>query len=137
MSTTGYTVAPNGTDIASLGWMLEPNGTYGHIADENVRLSRYLSIDDPANLDQCTLTTCTLAQAHFDYVPSLAGNSLYTAIFGLALIAQLFFGIRYKTWGFMAAMFGGLVLEVVGYVSRIQMSINPFTSNPFLMYVRF
>ncbi|MCJ1477671.1 hypothetical protein MMC13_006344 [Lambiella insularis] len=135
MSTLGYTVAPNGTNITSLGWMLEPNGTYGRIADDNACLSPPLSSDTLANLRQCTLTTCTLAQAHFDYVPTLAGNTLYTAIFGLAFAGQLFLGIRYKTWGFMGAMFGGLVLEIVGYVSRIQMSSNPFTSNPFLIYL--
>lgn len=30
-------------------------------------------------------------------------------------------------------MFGGLVLEVVGYVGRVQMHDDPFSSDPFLM----
>ncbi|KAK9341982.1 RTA-like protein [Lipomyces starkeyi] len=32
-------------------------------------------------------------------------------------------------------MFGGLVLEILGYVGRIQMHFNPFTRNPFAMYL--
>ncbi|MCJ1395671.1 hypothetical protein MMC18_008557 [Xylographa bjoerkii] len=117
-SLLGYTVAPNGTDIPLLGWTLEPNGTFGLISNDN-----------------CTLDTCSLAQAHFDYLPTLPGNALYAAIFGLALGMQLLFGIRYKTWGYMGAMFGGLVLEIIGYVSRIQMHFNPFSKNPFLIYL--
>ncbi|MCJ1400629.1 hypothetical protein MMC11_003837 [Xylographa trunciseda] len=117
-SSLGYTVAPNGTDIPLLGWMLEPNGTFGLIAHDN-----------------CTLDTCPLSEAHFDYLPSLGGNALYAAIFGIVLGVQLFFGIRYKTWGYMGAMFGGLILEIIGYASRIQMHFNPFSSSPFLIYL--
>ena len=85
------------------------------------------------NTDLCTFQTCPLSLANFDYVPTLGGNVLYATIFGMALIAQLFFTIRYKTWGYGVAMFGGLLLEIIGYAARIQMHFNPFTSNPFLM----
>ncbi|MCJ1247808.1 hypothetical protein MMC30_005023 [Trapelia coarctata] len=85
--------------------------------------------------DLCTLATCTLAQAHFDYIPTLPGNALYTAIFSLAILLQLGLGIRYRTWGFLGGMFGGLVLEIIGYISRIQLHFNPFDKNPFLIYL--
>ena len=49
------------------------------------------------------------------------------------LIAQAGLGIKYHTWGFVAGMSGGLILEILGYVGRIQMNANPFTDNPFLM----
>lgn len=81
----------------------------------------------------CTLATCSLLQAHFQYVPTLAGNALYIAIFALLLLVQIFLGIRYHTWGFLGGMIGGMILEVIGYVARVQMHYNPFTSNPFLM----
>ena len=81
----------------------------------------------------CTLKTCSLLQAHYLYVPSLPGNALYAGIFGLALAVQIIFGVRYRTWGFLGGMFGGCVLEVIGYVGRIQMHSNPFTDPPFLM----
>ncbi|ELR05505.1 hypothetical protein GMDG_07427 [Pseudogymnoascus destructans 20631-21] len=35
----------------------------------------------------------------------------------------------------MAGMLGGLLLDIVGYVGRVQMHYNPFTFNPFLEYL--
>ena len=83
----------------------------------------------------CTLATCTLEQAHFRYIPTLAGNALLLAIFAFLIIPQVGLGIKYKTWGFMGAMLGGLLLEIIGYVARVQMHANPFSQDPFLMYV--
>lgn len=84
---------------------------------------------------KCTLDTCPLTwkQAHFNFVPSLSGNIVLVAVFGLILLAQLGLGIRYKTWGFLAGMIGGLTLEVVGYTGRVLMHNNPFIKTPFLM----
>ena len=84
--------------------------------------------------DLCTLQTCPLALANVHYIPNLGGNALYAAIFGIALIAQFCLTIKYRgTWGYGIAMLGGLILEIIGYVARIQMHSNPFTSDPFLM----
>ena len=83
----------------------------------------------------CTVDTCPLTFAPIHYVPSLAGNALYLVIFALCLIAQLYFTYRYRTWSFSGAMFGGLVLEILGYVSRVQMHGNPFKGDYFLMFV--
>lgn len=87
--------------------------------------------------DLCTLQTCSLLQAHFQYIPTLAGNALYLGIFGLLLAVQVFIGVKHRTWGFLGGMIGGVVLEIIGYVARVQMHYNPFTSNPFLMWVSF
>jgi hypothetical protein len=86
-----------------------------------------------ANPDSCTLQTCPLSLAHTNYLPTLAGNALYASIFGLCLIAQVILCIRYRIWGFLVGMFGGLVLEIIGYVARIMMHSNPFTKTNFLM----
>lgn len=95
---------------------------------------QYPPIPADAILDEyCTLALCPLSLAQVHYVPSLAGNALYTAIFVLVLALQLFLGIRYKTWGFMVGMCSGIILEVIGYIARIQMHSNPFRENPFLM----
>ncbi|KAI4114925.1 MAG: hypothetical protein LQ338_007937 [Usnochroma carphineum] len=83
----------------------------------------------------CTIDTCPLSIAQVHYVPSLAGNAVYLALFSLLLILQLAFGFKWRTWSFTGPMFGGLVLEIIGYVARIQMHNNPFESNPFLMYI--
>lgn len=81
----------------------------------------------------CTLSTCPLELANVSYVPNLAGNILFTSIFGLFLAVQLFLGIRYRTWGFLVGMIGGNCLEIIGYAGRIQMHYNPFREDPFLM----
>ncbi|KAK9490407.1 RTA1 like protein-domain-containing protein [Lipomyces doorenjongii] len=87
----------------------------------------------PDNL--CTLQTCTLAQAHFTYLPNLGGNAFYAAWFGLLAVVQILLLVRYRIWGYSVAMLGGLILEILGYVGRIQMHFNPFTKNPFAMYL--
>ena len=86
-----------------------------------------------ANPDDCTLQTCPLSMSHFDYVPTLPGNALFAGILGLCLVAQIVFCIRYRIWGFLAGMIGGLALEVAGYVARVMMHSNPFSHGDFLM----
>ncbi|KAI9876974.1 MAG: hypothetical protein M1830_005130 [Pleopsidium flavum] len=94
------------------------------------------AIAHPAIPDElCTLQTCSLLQAHFRYLPSLFGNALFLAIFAVLVVPQVALGIKYKTWGFMVAMLGGLILEVIGYTARVQMHSNPFSQDPFLMYI--
>ncbi|XRM40785.1 phospholipid-translocating ATPase rsb1 [Aspergillus tubingensis] len=88
---------------------------------------------DPS--DYCTLTTCPLSDAYVNYIPSLPGNIFYAATFAALLIAQLILGIRYRTWGYLTGLFGGLLLEIIGYVGRIQMHYNPFKFTPYLEYL--
>ncbi|ERF75848.1 hypothetical protein EPUS_01214 [Endocarpon pusillum Z07020] len=88
-----------------------------------------------ANPELCTIDTCPLELASIEYIPTLPGNALYVSLFALCLLVQLYFGIRYRTWGFLAGMIGGLVLEILGYVARIQIHFNPFREDPFLMYI--
>lgn len=84
--------------------------------------------------DYCTLGTCPLSEANFTYVPTLAGNVLYLALFAVMLPAQVVMGMRWKTWGYLIGMVGGLALEVIGYAGRIQLHYNPFPFDPFLEY---
>lgn len=89
-------------------------------------------LEDP---DLCTLQTCDLTLGQLDYIPNLAGNTLYAALFGLFIIAQIGLGVRYKTWGYMTALICGLVLEIIGYAGRIMMHNNIFDHNNFLIYL--
>ncbi len=89
--------------------------------------------------DFCTVCDCPLTLdgvqiANMAYRPSLAGNVLFAAIFGVFLAAHIFLGLRYKTRGFMIAMVCGLILEIVGYVGRILMRSHMFDFNYFIMY---
>lgn len=88
----------------------------------------------PLPPNTCTVATCPLTCAQIRYLPTLGGNAVYAAGFGLLLIAQIGLGIKYKTWGFMVGMIFGLVLEVVGYAGRIMLHDNPFDFNNFIMY---
>ncbi|KUJ18266.1 RTA1-domain-containing protein [Mollisia scopiformis] len=88
-----------------------------------------------ANPELCTLQTCDLSMASFLYLPTVPGNAIYAAIFGIYVIAQLYFGIRYRVWGYMVAMVLGLVAEIIGYVGRIMLHNSPFDNNDFLTYL--
>jgi hypothetical protein len=77
------------------------------------------------NPELCTLQTCDLSMASFLYIPTLAGNALYTAIFGVFLVGQLYLGIKHKIWGYMTAMILGLVLIQKPYYLRSPLFTNP------------
>ena len=81
----------------------------------------------------CTFQTCPRDWAASLYLPSLAGNAFYLAVFGVCLAVQVVQGIRHRTWGFMAGMIGGCTLEVTGYAGRIMIHQHQFDGNAFLM----
>lgn len=70
----------------------------------------------------------------FAYLPNVGANALFIALLGLCLLAQLGLGVQYRTWDYMGGMVCGLVLELMGYVSRIFMHADPTNRTPFLMY---
>ncbi|KAE9381929.1 RTA1-domain-containing protein [Stipitochalara longipes BDJ] len=82
---------------------------------------------------ECTLSTCSILQAQYTYDPSLSGNAFLASFFGLLLFFQLILGVYYRTIGFTIAMSCGLLLEVIGYIGRVQMHFNPFIQQPFMM----
>lgn len=91
----------------------------------------YLSIDLWNDPSKCTVSTCPKSFQQIQYLPNLAGNALYLALFALILIAQIFFGIRYRTWGFLGGMVGGLILEILGYLARVELHENIFSDTWF------
>ncbi|CAH0051305.1 unnamed protein product [Clonostachys solani] len=83
----------------------------------------------------CTLDTCPLSMGIITYQPNIGGNALFLSIFGSLFLVQLYFGIRHKTWSYLAAMVLGLVTEGVGYIGRLQLHNDPFNFNYFLVYL--
>lgn len=83
--------------------------------------------------DYCTLATCPLSEANIHYLPTVPGNAIYLSLFAIILVGQIVQGIRFRTWSFLGGMFGGLVLEILGYVARILIHNEPFNFNWFLM----
>jgi hypothetical protein len=85
------------------------------------------------DVNQCTFDTCCLAQSSFLYRPSYGGNLFFAILFGVFIVPQLSLGIFYRTWGYMVGTDIGLILELIGYISRIQLHNNPWSQNGFLM----
>ncbi|ORY16187.1 RTA1 like protein-domain-containing protein [Clohesyomyces aquaticus] len=83
----------------------------------------------------CHLGECDMSWATIRYRPSIAGNTIYLIAFAALLGAQLFYGIRKKTWSYMSAMIMGCLLEIIGYIGRIMLNQNPFIMNNFLVYL--
>lgn len=48
---------------------------------------------------------------------------------------HIFQGIKMKTWGFMASMMAGCILEIIGYVGRLIIHDNPFDFIGFLLQI--
>ncbi|KAF4957781.1 hypothetical protein FSARC_11190 [Fusarium sarcochroum] len=64
--------------------------------------------------------------------PNLGGNAFFLVCHALLGMSQLYYSIRYKTWGFLFGMLCGHILEIIGYVARIRMH---FGEKGFLMYI--
>ncbi|KAH2293509.1 hypothetical protein KXV63_000637 [Aspergillus fumigatus] len=63
--------------------------------------------------EHCTLDACPIQNAYIHYQPTIAGNSVYLALFGIFLFTQLIQSIFFRMWGFAGAMAAGLVLEII------------------------
>lgn len=75
--------------------------------------------------------TCPVEATIYGYYPSLPANAFFAGFFGLAMLVNLFFGIRYKTWTYMVAVSLGCFAECVGYVGRVMMNNNPWNDLAF------
>src|SRR4051794_22073974 len=81
----------------------------------------------------CTLELCEVEWSVLAYQPSLGASGAFIALFGLAMIAHIVQGIRWKTWSFMVCMVLGCIDEIIGYGGRIILNPNPFSFAGFLM----
>jgi hypothetical protein len=70
---------------------------------------------------------CPVEGTIYGYRPDLAANAFFAAFFGIAMIIQLIFGIKYRTWTYMTAIGLGCLAECVGYIGRVIMNDNPWS----------
>ena len=93
------------------------------------------NISDILNFDWnlCVIQTFSLSLLEIYSSSSFAGNALYLAIFALILAILFSLGIRYRTWGFLSGLLGGLLLELIGYAGRVQLHYNDWPVSPFLL----
>lgn len=73
-----------------------------------------MSTVDPSTVDpmDCSAVSpeCPVEASIYGYYPSLGANAFFVAIFAICLVANVYFGIRYKTWTYMTAMVSPLHL---------------------------
>jgi hypothetical protein len=93
-----------------------------------------VSAPAPTITAPCTPETCPIDWALIRYFPNLAGNTLYLALFALMLLAQVYQGLRFRTWSYLGCMACGTLLEVIGYGGRLILHNNPFNFSAFLQY---
>ena len=87
-------------------------------------------------MSQCTPALCDLQKyGTLKYLPSGTGNLIFAGIFAILGIYHMACWPIWKTHSFSLFMFMGMVLEVMGYLGRIDMRRHMFISGPFLLYV--
>lgn len=74
---------------------------------------------------------CPVEGTIYGYTPSLPANAAFAGFFGIAMIINLIYGIRYKTWTYMVALSLGCLAECGGYVGRVLMHNNPWNDMAF------
>lgn len=75
--------------------------------------------------------SCPVELTTYGYYPDLPANAFFVALFGLCLLATIFLGIRKRTWTYLAVLTIGCFGEAIGYVGRILMHDNPWSSAGF------
>jgi hypothetical protein len=72
------------------------------------------------------------ASLYGDYF-NLGACVFFVVAYALALIPQIYFGIRARTWSYMVWLAIGTIFELVGYCGRVVMSSNPWVYNAFVI----
>jgi hypothetical protein len=79
---------------------------------------------------------CPISSSYYFYRVSLAANATFLALFSISLIAYLAtFAFTRRATAFTFAMTAGVILEVLGYVGRIQSWQNQWSQTGFLMQI--
>lgn len=72
------------------------------------------------------------ASLYGDYF-TLGACIFFVVAHALALIPQIYFGIRARTWSYTIWLAIGTIFELVGYCGRVVMSSNPWVYNAFVI----
>lgn len=68
------------------------------------------------------------------FTPMLAPNAIFTTVYTILLILQLVLTVRFwRYYGYAIGMLGGLILELVGYIAKVQLSYNRADKNGYIM----
>ncbi|RFU80136.1 hypothetical protein TARUN_2099 [Trichoderma arundinaceum] len=68
------------------------------------------------------------------FTPLLAPNALFVTCFTILLLIQLVLTFRFwRFYGYAIGMLGGLLLELLGYVAKVQLSRSRTNKNAYIM----
>ena len=113
--------------------------TYSRAFQSNLTLSDQATKSStcPAKMNNCTAIgpDCPLDQTIYGYYPSLPANAFFAGIFGLLTFSNLVLGLRFRTYTYTIATFFGCLGETIGYVGRILLHSNPYSSTGFEMQI--
>ncbi|KAM0563401.1 hypothetical protein ACHAPJ_001122 [Fusarium lateritium] len=87
----------------------------------------------PASFDDCTDITalCPVSATVLGYVPNKGSSIFFTIGFAILFFSAVGLGVWKRTWTYAATLGAGLLLEMIGYIGRIQMDPNPWNSSAF------
>lgn len=69
------------------------------------------------------------------FTPLLAPNALFVTFFIILFIIQIILTARFwRFYGYAIGMLGGLLLELLGYAAKVQLSHNRANKNGYIMY---
>ncbi|KAE8393495.1 RTA1 like protein-domain-containing protein [Aspergillus alliaceus] len=90
-----------------------------------------------ASYKTCTEVTplCPVEATTYGYYPNYGGNIFFAVFFGLCGLFQLGFGIYFRSWTLMVALVVGTFLEMAGYIGRVLMHNNPWSSGAFKLQI--
>lgn len=87
-------------------------------------------------LADCTIDTCPISSSYYYYRVSLPANAAFLALFAISLVGFLAtYALTRRAFAFHFAMLSGVILEVIGYVGRIQSHQNQWGQTGFLMQI--
>ncbi|KAM0554944.1 hypothetical protein ACHAPJ_006680 [Fusarium lateritium] len=78
---------------------------------------------------------CPIKWTIYGYRPNLGVNCFLVAFFGLALLTNIWLGIRFRTRAYAIVLAFGCLSQILGYVGRIGMYYRPFDAIPFEIQV--
>lgn len=88
-------------------------------------------------VSNCTEVTaaCPVRASNIGYYPTLSANAVPAIVFLIGLLIQLVIGIRRRTWSYLVALGIGSFLETIGYVGRVLLHKNPYSSGGFKLQI--
>ena len=78
---------------------------------------------------------CPIEDTAYGYYPSLPGNAVLAAVFGVCALAQVILGVRSRLKLYSSLVFIGCVGEVIGYVGRTMLHNNPWSESGMILNI--